>query len=138
MALPDTLQVVQVRKLSMARSGAGNFDSDTASDYVGDLVERLVKEVEQALSNPHSIEPDEYYGEVVPCIVEIIAALHQVSGVAAIPPPEVIAGWRSRFLAAREQALSETWNANDPRNKTIRATFDKLQDLSQIVHEDFD
>jgi hypothetical protein len=122
----------------MARSGSGNFDSDAASDYIGDLVERLVQEVKQALSNPNSIEPDEYYGDVLPGIVEIIAALHQLSGTATIPPPEVIAEWRSRFLAAREQALRETWNADDPRNKTIRGTFDKLQELSRIVHEDLD
>jgi hypothetical protein len=116
--------------------GSSNFDSDAASDYVGDLVEHLVKEVEQALARPHSIEPDEYYGNVLPCIVEIIAALHQLSGVAAIPPPNVLAGWRSQFLAVRARALGGASEARDPRREAIRSAFDKLQELSRILHED--
>jgi hypothetical protein len=123
-------------KLSMSRSGSSNFDSDAASDYVGDLVQRLVKEVEQALARPTSTEPDEYYGNVLPCIVEIIAALHQLSGTAALPPPEVIADWRSKFLAVRNRALGGASAAIDPRRRAIRGAFDKLQELSRIVHED--
>jgi hypothetical protein len=122
----------------MARSGAGNFDSDAASDYVGDLVERLAQEVEQALSNPSSLEPDEYYGEVLPGIVEIIAALHQLSGTTAIPPPDVVASWRTRFLAVREKAVGGTLDDTDPRTNAIRRVFDRLQELSRKVDEDLD
>jgi hypothetical protein len=120
----------------MGRSGTGNFDSDAASDYVGDLVERLVKEVEQALSKPHSITPDEYYGEVLPCIVEIIAALNQLSGTASIPPPETVASWKSRFLAARASAFGGALNDAEPRTSAIRNAFDRLHEISRIIHED--
>lgn len=122
----------------MARSGPGNFESDATSDYIGDLVERLVAEVEQALSKPECLAPDEYYGEVLPCIVEIIAALHQLSGTATIPPPEVVAGWRSKFLAARARAFGEVLNETGSRTKAIRNAFERLQELSQIVYEDLD
>jgi hypothetical protein len=120
----------------MGKSGTSNFDSDAASDYVGDLVERLVKEIEQALAKPHSIAPDEYYGEVLPCIVEIIAALHQLSGTASIPPPETVAGWKSRFLAARTSAFGVVLDDTELRTSAIRNAFDRLHEMSRIVHEE--
>jgi len=120
----------------MARSGNGNFDSDASADYIGDLVERLVKEVEQALENPKSIEPDEYYGMVLPCIVEILAALNQLSGTASIPSPEVIACWKSKFLSVRKRACGGILQADDPRHKAIRSAFEKLQKQAQKVHAD--
>jgi hypothetical protein len=119
----------------MGRSGSGNFDSDAAGDYVGELVARLVGEVEQAVTKPQSIEPDEYYGEIVPCIIEILAAVQRRCSTAAIPSPETIASWKLQFLAVRARSFGGKLPENDPRSKAISAAFDDLQQLSRQVHE---
>jgi hypothetical protein len=120
----------------MARKGVGNFDSDTASDYASDLVERLTIEVERAFATPGSIDPDEYYGEMIPAIVEIISVLHRLSGTAAIPSPDVVNRWKTQFLLARDKTLAHADSAGDKRRSVINNTFDELLRHSHAVHED--
>jgi hypothetical protein len=70
-------------------------------DFVACLVQQLVEQVQNAVAKPINIEPDEYYGEVVPCFVDILAVLHELTGTAAIPPPEVVAEWKNRRSASK-------------------------------------
>src|SRR5262249_17174459 len=76
--------------------------SGTAADFTGGLVAALVAQVASAVTDPRSMEPDEYYGEVVPAIVEIVGTRHELPGTASIPRPEVVAEWKARFMEVWE------------------------------------
>jgi hypothetical protein len=117
----------------MGRGGSGNFDSDTAADFAGDLVKGLVAHVTSAIANPSSLEPDEYYGEVVPAIIDIVATLHQLTGTASIPRPEEVAEWRAKFMEAWEAhitGLSPSPQHRARRRIVLQRTFDRLERLA--------
>jgi hypothetical protein len=121
-------------RLLMARGGSGNFSSDDAWHFLADHTDRLVAEAQQAIVNPSNLEPDEYYGEVVPCIVNVLAALHEMTRSAPIPRPEAVADWRTKFM--------EVWEANidglggSPQHKkdrraVLKKSFDRLERLAR-------
>jgi hypothetical protein len=120
----------------MGRGGDGNFDCDTAMDFVARLVDQLVEQVQNGVAKPSNMEPDEYYGEVVPCIVDILAALHELTGTAAIPRPEVVAEWKKKYMEVWEatiDALGGSEKHKRARRAALRMSFDKLGRLSRKV-----
>ncbi len=122
----------------MSRGRGGNFRSDTAADFVAGLVEELVAQVVSAVARPTSIEPDEYYGEVVPAIIEIVATLHELTGTASLPKPEVVAKWKLEYMKvweARIDGLSPSPQYKKARREVLNRTFDRLEQLSSDLFE---
>src|SRR5688500_16506358 len=78
------------------------FSGSGAMDFMGNLVGDLVAQMEYAVAEPAHLEPDEYYGQVVPCIVALLAELHVLTGTGAIPGPAVVASWKVRYMAVWE------------------------------------
>jgi hypothetical protein len=118
----------------MGRGGSGNFDSDTAADFAGNLVTDLVAKVTSAVGDPSSLEPDAYYGEVVPAIIDIVADLHELTGTASIPRPEVVAEWRAKFMEvwdAHIKDLSPSPQHRRARRVVLQRTFDRLERLAR-------
>jgi hypothetical protein len=105
----------------MARFGPGNFDEDAAADYAAEFVEvHLVKPITDAVRDPESLERDEWFGVVVPCMVEFLAAIAKVRP-GLLPDPEVIRGWKAAYLAV--------WDREGPwpeRRAVLVRTFDRL------------
>lgn len=62
--------------------GAGNFDDDSAADHLSIVTGKLVEEIETAMADPETIEPDEYWGVAVPCNLEL---LHLIAKRGAAP-----------------------------------------------------
>jgi hypothetical protein len=122
----------------MGRGGSGNFDSDTAADFAGGLVKGLVALVASAVADPTAIEPDEYDGEVVPAIVDIVATLHELTGTASIPKPDVVAEWRARFMEvweAKIDGLSASPQHKKARRAVLKKTFDRLERLARKLYK---
>jgi len=118
----------------MARGGSGNFESDTAMHFVGSLLGELVAKVQDAVAEPSRLEPDEYYGEVVPCIVDVIATLHELTGCASIPRPEVVEDWRTKFMEVWEahiDGLGASPQHKKARRAVLKKSFEWLERLSR-------
>src|SRR5947208_2226389 len=64
----------------MGTWGPGNFENDCAADHLYQVCGPLLKQVEEAMKYPSSIEPDEYGGDIVPANLEIIACLSEHLG----------------------------------------------------------
>jgi hypothetical protein len=105
----------------MARFGPGNFDENAAADYAAEFVEvHFIKPITDAVRDPQSLERDEWFGVVVPCMVEILAAIAKVRR-GLLPDPEVIQGWKAAYLAV--------WDREGPwpeRRAVLVRTFDRL------------
>ncbi len=119
----------------MGTWGSGNFDDDTAADHLSLLTDRLIREVAEAMSgDPVDIEPDEYWGVAVPCNLELLHLLATQNYVgASLPDPDVVAGWKVRFLAAWDQAidgLEPRPGFKEQRRAVLIRTFDQLSELA--------
>ncbi|MER7726551.1 DUF4259 domain-containing protein [Streptomyces sp. NPDC096323] len=119
----------------MGTWGAGNFDSDTAADHLGDLVGRLTAEVTEAMAgDPVGLEPDEYWGVTVPCNLELLLVLDRQGWVGVtLPPPELIRTWQEKFLAVWEatiDGLGPKPAYKDERRAVLNETFERLAEAS--------
>lgn len=116
--------------------GTGNFDGDTAADHLSIIVDRLVREVEEAMAgDPVGLEPDEYWGVAVPCNLEILHLLASRSWVGVtLPPADTILDWKQRYLAVWDAAidgLEPTEDYRAARRAVLERTFDQLADRSR-------
>lgn len=123
----------------MGTWGSGNFDGDTAADHLSMLTARLVSEVAEAMSgDPVEIEPDEYWGVAVPCNLELLHLIARQGYVGAeLPEPEVIAGWKTRFLAVWDESidgLEPVPGFKEQRRAVLEQTFDQLSELAVRKH----
>ncbi|WDZ83848.1 DUF4259 domain-containing protein [Micromonospora cathayae] len=120
----------------MGTWGSGNFDDDTAADHLSALTGRLISEVAEAMSgDPVGIEPDEYWGVVVPCNLELLHLLARQKYVgASLPAPETIADWKSRYLAVWDgtiDGLEPSPEYREQRRTVLVRTFDQLLELAR-------
>jgi len=95
----------------------------------------LIEDIEEAMKDRTTIEPDEYWGVAVPCNLEILYVLASRKWVGAtLPKPETIAKWKRIYL--------EVWDATidglDPkpkhkkdRRRVLVKTFDQLAKLAK-------
>lgn len=119
----------------MGTWGSGNFDSDTAADHLSGLTDRLIHEIAEAMSgDPVEIEPDEYWGVAVPCNLELLHLIAKQGFVGAgLPDPEVIDGWKARFLAVWDETidgLEPSPGFKEQRRAVLAQTFDQLSELA--------
>nr|WSW68852.1 DUF4259 domain-containing protein [Streptomyces sp. NBC_00995] len=119
----------------MGTWGAGNFDSDTAADHLGDLAGRLVAEVTEAMAgDPVELEPDEYWGVTVPCNLELLLVLDRQGWVGVtLPAPGVIRAWQKTFMAVWEASidgLEPKPEYKDARRAVLNETFERLAEAS--------
>jgi hypothetical protein len=122
----------------MGRWGAGNFANDCALDFVAGLVDKFVQEVAGAVAEPTRLEPDEYYGDIVPCLVTLISSLLEITGTAAIPVPDVVGRWKSTYMAVWEGYIDKVRLARgnkEERRAVLLETFDTLERQSREIHK---
>ena len=116
----------------MGTWGAGNFDNDTAADHVSMLVDRLVREITEAIEEPTSLEPDEYGGTLVPCNVELLTLILRQGWAGAGLSSTATAAvhiWKSTYMAVWEASIDElqpkaAWKVE--RRQVLEQTFDAL------------
>ena len=53
----------------------GNFDNDTALDWLDDITGQLLDEIAEAMESPELREADELDADLVPCRIELLCAM---------------------------------------------------------------
>ncbi len=122
----------------MGTWGSGNFDNDTAADYLSDVIGRLVTEVaEWTAGDPVAIEPDEYGGVVVPCTVELLNLFARSGyGAGNLPQPQVVEEWKNVYMAVWESTIDGLEPApghKEERRAVLNRTFDQLAEAVGVV-----
>lgn len=119
----------------MGTWGSGNFDDDTAADYLSGVIDRLVTEVADVMAgDPIQLEPDEYWGVAIPCQLELLCHLARggYDG-GRLPDPSVIAEWKRRYLAVWDSGidgLEPSARFKADRLKVLNHTFDELAEVA--------
>ena len=82
----------------MGTWGPGNFDNDSANDYVDEFTRELADKIEQFFAGDEDECDFEEEGEgVIIHTIEILAVIcEECSGLP--PAPEVVAGWKTNYL----------------------------------------
>ena len=130
----------------MGTWGPGNFENDCAADHLHEVCGPLLKQIEEAMSDVSSIEPDEYDGDIVPANLEIIACLTEHLGryergaiqdflyPCVLPPAETVAEWKQKYMEVWDGYIDDL--DPDPDYKTTRRqvlvdTFERVERLAR-------
>ncbi|MCX4963378.1 DUF4259 domain-containing protein [Streptomyces sp. NBC_00654] len=119
----------------MGTWGSGNFESDTARDYVSSFIDRLVAEVAEAMDgDPVEIEADEYWGVAVPCQLELLTVLTRAGHTSdTLLRPELVEKWKKHFIAVWERTIDDLEPSQDykeERRAVLVRTFDQLAEAA--------
>ena len=125
----------------MGTWGSGNFDDDTAADYLLDLCGALVTGIEETVKNETLMEPDEPSSALMMCNVEILATLAEnirssddspLSNALfpnIAPDPETVSNWKAAYLRVWDGYIDELEpkpGYKEKRRRVIETTFDRL------------
>lgn len=116
----------------MGTWAAGNFDSDRALDYVGEIIDQLTSTVASCLEEGDADLDEGGESELMPSVA-IIKVLSEHCG-AAPPKSDVIESWRRQYLAIYDEQIDDL--EPDPeykveRRATIDTTFTQLVALAK-------
>jgi hypothetical protein len=119
----------------MGTWGTGNFSSDTAADFLGELTGRAISEIAETMAaDPVVLEPDEYWGVVVPCLVELLCLVGEQKHVGVrLPGADTVAGWKAHFLGVYDatiDGLDPEPGFKEARRRVLADTFDRLTALT--------
>ncbi|MFI8434235.1 DUF4259 domain-containing protein [Streptomyces sp. NPDC079020] len=119
----------------MGTWGSGNFESDTAMDYLSSFIDRLVAEVAEVMDgDPVEIEPDEYWGVAVPCQLELLTVLTRAGHTSdTLLRPEQVEKWKKQFIPVWERTIDDLGPSRDykeERRAVLVRTFDQLAEAA--------
>lgn len=108
--------------------GTGNFDSDCSAEFLGDLCDELIAQVESAINSPSNLEAGEYWSDVVPSIIDLLLLFEgrRLFG-SKLPSPTDAARWKAAYLDAWEASGKELKQEfYTERKRVLQRTFAKL------------
>ena len=116
----------------MGTWGAGNFESDGALDFVGDVMDRLETEV-RAFADAEEPAIEDCEDVVMPAVAIMVARCQSCSA----PPPkeELVARWRAKYLSMYDEQIGgldpdERFKAE--RRAIIERTFAALEEQASV------
>lgn len=119
----------------MGTWGAGNFDDDTAADHLSIVTGKLVEEIEAAMADAKTIEPDEYWGVAVPCNLELLHLIAKRGYVGCmLPPASTLSEWKTAYMRVWEGYIDQLEPAPDfkkQRKRVLLQTFNNLIRLAR-------
>lgn len=119
----------------------GNFDNDTALDWLGDITGQLLDEIAEAMDSPELLEADELDADLVPCRIELLCAMAEKGMPPQWPDVQLLAQWKQIFLQAWDASIDELEPSEDykhARRATLVATFDRMLALAHLAEEEGD
>ncbi len=118
---------------------SGNFDNDTAADHLSAIIAELIDDIRKAIENPVELEADEYWGNAVPCNVELLALIgKQHYAGFHLPGSEEVIKWKEIFMDAWLSSIDDLEpeeGYKKERIKVLNETFDGLIALAKEYEE---
>ncbi|MEX8193759.1 DUF4259 domain-containing protein [Comamonas guangdongensis] len=117
----------------------GNFDNDTALDWLDDITGQLLDEIAEAMESPACLEADEPDADLVPCRIELLCAMAEKGMPPQWPDVETLAEWKRIYLEVWDSSIDELEPSEDykqGRRATLVATFDRMLALAHLAQEE--
>jgi hypothetical protein len=124
----------------MGAWGSGNFENDTAADHLSELTSRLVNEIAEAMEDPSELAADEYWGNAVPCNLEILNLIASKKWAGTLlPEPDRVEEWKAIYMSVWEESIDDLDVKpafKKQRHKKLLKTFNELLAHAQDQHAD--
>ena len=117
----------------------GNFDNDTALDWLDDITGQLLDEIAEVMESPELLEADELDADLVPCRIELLCAMAEKGMPPRWPDVQLLAQWKQIYLQAWDASIDELEPAPDykrDRRATLVATFDRMLALAHLAEDE--
>lgn len=117
----------------------GNFDNDTALDWLDDITGQLLDEIAEAMESPELLEADELDADLVPCRIELLCAMAEKGMPPQWPDVQLLAQWKQIFLQAWDCSIDELEPSEEykrERRATLVATFDRMLALAHLADDE--
>ncbi len=112
----------------MGTWGVGNFENDSALDYVDELAHTLAVKIDECLADEECSPIDEMGEAVIVPTVAILSTLHEHCH-APPPKPAIVSAWKVGYLAIYDEQIDDLEpkaGYKEERRQVIVDTFDKL------------
>jgi hypothetical protein len=109
--------------------GAGNFDNDSALDYMGEVEEFLINRIEEILADEDRCALDEDGEGVLMPTLNIMSVLHEHCRL-GLPERETVLRWKAQYLFVFDEQIDgfdPKPGHREARRAIIEATFLKLE-----------
>ncbi len=131
----------------MGTWGHGNFENDTAAEYLVEFCQPLLEQIRKAVADPKSLEPDECDSDIMMANIEILVVMGEnigrttedIIGDSLFPFPypvvEEIEQWKSAYLQVWDyyiDSLTPSPNYRKKRRELIVNTFDRLSKVARF------
>ncbi len=117
----------------MGTWGPGNFDNDSANDYIDEFSQEMIDKIEGCFATEDGYSLDEGGEGVLMPTVEILSVLcERCSGLP--PEPEVVVRWKQAYLTNYDDQvdnLEPTPEYKIARRQVIEETFGKLEEQAR-------
>ncbi|MDR0212376.1 MAG: DUF4259 domain-containing protein [Comamonas sp.] len=117
----------------------GNFDNDTALDWLDDITGQLLDEIAETMESPELLEADEPDADLVPCRIELLCAMAEKGMSPQWPDVQLLAQWKQIFLEAWDSSIDELEPSEEykrERRATLAATFDRMLALAHLAEDE--
>lgn len=117
----------------------GNFDNDTALDWLADITGQLIDEIAEALDSPEALQAGESESDLVPCRIELLCAIAEGSMHPLWPDLQTLEQWKATYLQAWDQSIDELEpeeGYKQDRRIAIIETFDRMIALAAAEEEE--
>ena len=117
----------------------GNFDNDTALDWLDDITGQLLDEIAEVMESPELLEADELDADLVPCRIELLCAMAEKGMPPRWPDVQLLAQWKQIFLQAWDSSIDELEPSEEykrERRATLVATFDRMLALAHLADDE--
>ena len=107
----------------------GNFDNDTALDWLGEVAGKLLHEIAEAMNSPESLEAGEWDSDTVPCKAELLCVMSENGMRPNWPEASVLEQWKNIYLSAWESSIDDLDPDADykiKRRTVLEETFDRM------------
>jgi hypothetical protein len=108
--------------------GAGNSANDAALDYAHEVVDRMVRQVEETVASEHGMDPDEWDSARVMASIDLMWVIGRHAGLSMMEAATVEM-WKHEYLAVWDgyvDGLQPKPGFKEERRKVIVETFDRL------------
>jgi hypothetical protein len=125
----------------MSSDGPGNFDSDTAYDTLGFLLDNIADEIRQTfkLDSEKSLYGDLGEGRIMANIDIVLTLCDHYKAHPSLDDPDEIIKWKQDYLNTFDRTIEyyrPSPGFTEKRRKVIGETFDKLYQLVKEMNED--
>ncbi|MBY8982618.1 MAG: DUF4259 domain-containing protein [Candidatus Lokiarchaeota archaeon] len=116
----------------MGTWGPGNFENDYALDYINEVIDKYIKEIEDLFNDEYAADLDELgEGVLIPNVVIITAIIENTAGYIY---KDIVKKWKEKYLNIYDSQIDVLGAKEEykiKRRKIIEETFEKLEDLSR-------